>query len=443
MLGTMPEAAPVARGARGGGRPVSAVLSEERVLPAEPRSALEARRLVRRLLEQAGAERFAEATELAVSELVTNAVVHAGGEVRLRVRCDPQAVRVEVDDTSSHRPVPRHWTTTSGTGRGLHLLTDCVDVWDVDMRPGAGKTVWFEIGGSHTRDPHDSAATADSATGVVEVELRGVPLLMHHAWQEHAAGLLREHLLLRLDEDLAALDEHAAASDALNLLHEQLPVPPLHDDGEAIMADAVEPAVSAERLVLRVPAASVAHFEVLSEALASALQHAREGRLLAPPTQPEIELMRVWLCGEVLGQAGGAAPTAWRSTGLDVGRPATPRLVGSAAVAAIVDAEPVIVTDERHDIVGVSPAVAAFLGYDDAAALVGRRVLAVVPARFHQAHVAGTTMHASHGRDVLLDRVVRVPMVRADGSEVEAAFEVTVQRLDADDRVFVARFLLD
>lgn len=422
--------------------PVS-VLTEERVLPAEPRSALEARRLVRRLLAEAGADRFVDATELAVSELVTNAVVHAGGEVRLRVRCEPEAVRVEVDDTSSHRPVPRHWTTTSGTGRGLHLLADCVDVWDVDMHPGVGKTVWFEIGGTHARAPQDSEAPDDERDAVVEVELLGVPLLMHHAWQEHAAGLLREHLLLRLEDDPGALDEHAAASDALNLLHEQVSKPDLHEDGEAIMAYAVEPAVSVERMVLRVPVASVPHFEVLSAALGSALAHAREGRLLAPPTQPEIELMRVWLCGEVLGQARGAAPSAWTSTGLDVARPVPSPLLGAAAVNSIVEAGTVIVTDQRHDIVGISPEVAAFLGYDDPSLLEGRRVLAIVPARYHQAHVAGTTMHSSHGRDVLLDQVVRVPVVRADGSEVVAAFEVTVQRLDSDDRVFVARFLLD
>ncbi len=421
----------------------ASVLSEEQVLPAEPRSALEARRLVRRVLAEAGAERFVEATELAVSELVTNAVVHAGGEVRLRVRCGPRAVRVEVDDSSSHRPVPRHWTTTSGTGRGLHLIADCVDVWDVEMRPGRGKTVWFEIGETRARAGHDPGAAYQGGAGVVEVELLDVPLLMHHAWQEHAAGLLREHLLLRLEEEPGALDEHAAASDALNLLHEQLPLPLLHDDGEAIMAGAVEPGVSAARLVLRVPAASVPHFEVLNASLGSALAHAREGRLLAPATQPEIELMRDWLCGEVTGQARGARPVPWRSTGLEVARPAPSPLLGSPAVAALVAQAPVVVTDARHDIVGVSPEVAAFLGYDDPSPLEGRRVLAVVPERFHQAHVAGTTMHASHGRDVLLDQVVRVPVVRADGSEVVAAFEVTAQRLDADDRVFVARFLLD
>ena len=101
-----------------------------------------------------------------------------------------------------------------------------------------------------------------------------------------------------------------------------------------------------------------------------------------------------------------------------------------------------LVADERLDIVGISAEVAAFLGYDDPSLLVGRRVLAIVPPRFHQAHVAGTTMHGANGRDVLLDRVVEVPVLRADGSEVAARFEISAQRLDSGERVFVARFEL-
>ena len=420
-----------------------AELSEERVLPAEPRSAQVARRVVREVLQRAGAERFAEASELAVTELVTNAVVHAGGEVRLRVRCDPDAVRVEVGDPSPHLPVPRHWTTTSGTGRGLHLLADCVDAWAVELHPGVGKTVWFEIGdGGVRRSARPATRGGGTPDGVVEVELLEVPLLMHRAWQEHATGLLREHLLLRLDSDPAALDEHAAASDALGLLHDQVPSPRLFGADEVLMDEAVEPGVTRSRLVLRVPLASVPHFEVLDRTLAAALTSAREGLLLAPPSQPEVEQMRDWLCSQVRDQAAGAPPRPWRVDLAESTDDVLPRLAGSDEVAALVAGVPAIVTDERHEIVGVSPEVAAFLGYADPAGLVGRRVLAVVPERFRQAHVAGTTMHGANGRDVLLDRVVEVPVVCADGSEVPARFEVGAQRLEQGERVFVARFHL-
>lgn len=422
--------------------PTSA-LSEQQVLPAEPRSAQVARRLVRRMLEQAGAPHLTEATELAVSELVTNAVVHAGGDVHLTVRCDPHLVRVEVGDASTHRPVPRSWTTTSGTGRGLHLLTDYVDAWDVEIHPGVGKTVWFEIGATTATSGHGEATASDHGLdGVLEVELLEVPLLMHRAWQEHATGLLREHLLLRLETDPQALDDHAAASDALSLLHEQLPLPRLFREDDVLMAEAVEPGVTRGRLLLQVPVASVPHFAVLASTLGSALAHAREGHLLAPPTQPEIERMRDWLCGEVLGQAQGATPNPWVSTGVDLAGPSPSPLLGRESVARLAASAPVLVADERLDVVGVSAEVATFLGYDDPSLLVGRRVLTIVPHRFHQAHVAGTTMHGANGRDVLLGRLVEVPVLRADGSEALVHFEISAQRLESGERVFVACFEL-
>jgi hypothetical protein len=67
-------------------------------------------------------------------------------------------------------------------------------------------------------------------------------------------------------------------------------------------------------------------------------------------------------------------------------------------------------------------------------------VIVVVPARFHQAHIAGTTLHATNGRDNLLGVPIEVPMVRADGTEVPVRIDVRPERLDDDHRVFIARF---
>ena len=99
-----------------------------------------------------------------------------------------------------------------------------------------------------------------------------------------------------------------------------------------------------------------------------------------------------------------------------------------------------LATDEASIIVAASPAALALLGYDRADQLVGRRVIVVVPARFHQAHIAGTTMHVTNGRSTLLGVPITVPMVHADGTEVMVSIEVCPQRLDDDHRVFVARF---
>lgn len=104
--------------------------------------------------------------------------------------------------------------------------------------------------------------------------------------------------------------------------------------------------------------------------------------------------------------------------------------------------EPLLATDDASIIVAASQPALDLLGYQHADELLGRRVM-VVPARFHQAHIAGTTLHATNGRDSLLGVPISVPMVRADGTEVPVRIQVRSERLDVDRRVFVARFRAD
>jgi PAS domain S-box-containing protein len=273
------------------------------------------------------------------------------------------------------------------------------------------------------------------------VTLRRVPMLMHVAWQEHAATLLREYLLHVLGDDEDILDKHAHASEAMSLLNDQLPAPVLSDDAGALMADAIEPTVTADEVVLRIPVASVAHFKTLDELLRGAIATARAGRFLSPATQPEIEEMRQWMCSEVARQAGGdATATPWLARS-DV----RATLVDQAALTATYSAlgvvdEALLATDEASIIVAASQPALDLLGYHHPDELLVRRVIVVVPTRFHQAHIAGTTLHATNGRDNLLGVPLNVPMVRADGTEVPVRIEVRPQRLNDDRRVFVARF---
>ena len=82
--------------------------------------------------------------ELLVSELVTNAVLHAGTDVELVVRRLRKGVRVEVLDRSTRPPVPRAYDDEAMTGRGLALVRELSRVWGVDERKD-GKVVWFEV----------------------------------------------------------------------------------------------------------------------------------------------------------------------------------------------------------------------------------------------------------------------------------------------------------
>lgn len=400
-----------------------------------------ARALLRDAL--AGAtETLLDNAQLAVSEVVTNALVHAGTEVRLQARFDSSGLRVEVADGNPNLPSVRDHSRASGTGRGLHMVTQSVDAWGSYPCEG-GKVVWFEI----RSVPHDRPATvpqlerrAGPTKGVVAVELLNVPLLMHVAWQEHAAALLREYLLVGLDGDeVAAFERHAAASEVLSLLHDQLPAPPLLDDPDAIMSTAVEPAVSAARLVVRVPRTAVADFAALDEMLGEASTMAATGALLVPPTQPEIAAMRRWLCEQVQEQAGeGGAPRPWSSGNAD--DVATDISEEPSSVARSERA--VLAMDEAGLIAGCSSSAAAMLGYSSPEGLRGRRILAIVPRRYHQAHLAGTTLHMINGRSPLLGRRVSVPVVRADGSEQALELEVQPRQVVDGRRLFVAEFFV-
>jgi PAS domain S-box-containing protein len=405
-------------------------------LPAEPMTVGVARRAVRTALDAAGAGHLREPGELVVSELVTNAVVHAGSPVTLRIAAEPDALRVEVEDGSPHLPVRRTWAETAGTGRGLRIVDEHADRWAAE-RAGTGKIVWFELGRSiGTRSP---APLPSPEPDPLEVTLLAVPLLMHWAWQEHAATLLRDYLLHALGSDAAALDDHAAASNALRVLDDQLPRPRLPTDPDALMASSVEPGVTAPEILLRVTASSLRHFAVLDDLLVRAISAAEDGHLLSPPTQPEMAEMRAWLCGEVAGQARAGRPTPWQArTDVRTTLPADADRARIHRRLAETD-EAIIATDERSVIVAVSDGAVAFLGYEAQDDLLGRRILAVVPERFHQAHIAGTTLHVTHGRDPLLNRWLTVPMVRADGSEVDVDLHVAPRRLEGGVRVFVAQ----
>jgi len=82
---------------------------------------------------------------LLVSELVTNAVLHAGSDVEVTVQLTPTAARVEVTDASADAPAPRPAATDEDSGRGLALVGSLARRWGVRPAPGGGKTVWFEV----------------------------------------------------------------------------------------------------------------------------------------------------------------------------------------------------------------------------------------------------------------------------------------------------------
>ena len=91
-----------------------------------------------------GGEGTADTVELLVSELVTNAILHAGTEVGLRLSYDEGMLRVEVRDASPAKARQRHYGTGATTGRGLELIDALATDWGIDTDAN-GKTVWFTL----------------------------------------------------------------------------------------------------------------------------------------------------------------------------------------------------------------------------------------------------------------------------------------------------------
>lgn len=105
-----------------------------------------ARRFVTSMLERSAyGERIPiDDVELVVSELATNAVIHAGSPFSVAIRCDDEAIRISVQDGSSAWPQLRGAAVGARSGRGLHLVGALARDWGVAPAP-AGKVVWAEL----------------------------------------------------------------------------------------------------------------------------------------------------------------------------------------------------------------------------------------------------------------------------------------------------------
>ncbi|GAA3379316.1 ATP-binding protein [Streptomyces sannanensis] len=82
---------------------------------------------------------------LLVSEVVTNACLHAGGPRELMLNCTDERLRIEVTDDSPVHPRPRPSCDASlPGGHGLIVLARLARSWGSTPR-GRGKTVWLEV----------------------------------------------------------------------------------------------------------------------------------------------------------------------------------------------------------------------------------------------------------------------------------------------------------
>lgn len=133
-------------------------------LPPSTESVPVARRFAREQLRQSPSD--VDTVVLLVSEVVTNAVLHARSEVVLLIQQREDVTRIEVSDASPVPPRLHHFTAESATGRGLRLLDQLALRWGTDSS-GTGKVVWFEVGSASDTswEAYGEAVMAEGALG--------------------------------------------------------------------------------------------------------------------------------------------------------------------------------------------------------------------------------------------------------------------------------------
>ena len=432
-------------------------------LPPEPRSAARARTFVADALAMLNRSELIDAAQLAVSELVTNSVLHASTDVEVAVLATEAGARIEVCDEHPGLPTARHYGDYATTGRGLGLVSALAADFGIEAKTPVGKRVWFTLTAATGDDVIPVAAEwdLDELLDVVEppgtdaegqIVLARLPVMLWSAAQQHHDAVLRELMLHRASVSPTPEEgsELASARQAEALLASAIDVALSRAASEQPRA-AVLPeghpspfAPDIAALDVAVPHGDDAHelFSALQDVLDEAEQLAAEGRLLVRPALPEIIAVRDWCCEQVVAQSNGVPAAPWSGADHEVfARGDSDRFQTAAPDwddGIVQDSDRcALAADDNNRLIAVSRPMAEIIGWniDD---LVGRRVVTLVPHRFREAHVAGFTRHLTTGEAHALGVELDLPVLHADGHEIMFTFLIERAATAPGRTVYVA-----
>ncbi|MEU2270062.1 SpoIIE family protein phosphatase [Streptomyces olindensis] len=181
----------------------SSVITARAAASFEPvgRSVASARSFVRDTLQGWGFADIVDDAVVLTSELVTNAVVHAGTSADVLCLRSDEGVRIEVADRYPEREIPLQGAAVNmGSpdregGRGLQLCAALAGRWGVEYTP-THKTVWFQLDlparvvGTRAAGPALPADLLPLADGRVRVAVIQIDRSGHiTAWNEDAEEL--------------------------------------------------------------------------------------------------------------------------------------------------------------------------------------------------------------------------------------------------------------
>lgn len=113
-------------------------------LPAELSSIGDARRFLRSALATWGVGDYDLGGPQVLTELATNAALHARSAYTVHLVLEAGSLLVEVTDSSPALPQHRHYGAEATTGRGIALVEALSTDWGVQSSP-TGKTVWCRV----------------------------------------------------------------------------------------------------------------------------------------------------------------------------------------------------------------------------------------------------------------------------------------------------------
>ena len=240
--------------------------------------------------------------ELVLSELVTNAQLHASPPVVVTVRPEDGRVHIAVEDGSPLLPILVRSGVGAMTGRGMALI-DALSLWGVTPKP-PGKVVWAEVGaGSEgaTLDAGDEDLDAlldawgDEEQPRYRVRLGAVPTALLLTAKEHIDNLVRELTLATGGE---------TAPEPLRLLVSSV----VHGFAEA-RASIKRQAVQAAResrleteLVLDLTADAIVAADAYLAGLDELDRYARAARMLTLESRASHRVFRRWYVTALIDQ---------------------------------------------------------------------------------------------------------------------------------------------
>jgi anti-sigma regulatory factor (Ser/Thr protein kinase) len=112
--------------------------------PASQQSVGAARRFVSETITDLTPE-VQDAVILMVSELATNALVHAASGFQLTIDRTKTRLLVSVADLGAGTPSLQSPPSRQPHGRGLRIVEELSDEWGTSEAPKKGKTVWFRL----------------------------------------------------------------------------------------------------------------------------------------------------------------------------------------------------------------------------------------------------------------------------------------------------------